>query len=140
MKDYPTFSYQKVLSACDNNDALAKTMLERFNQLFFDDVLQQLHQSILRDDKIDIPLQLHKLWINFLYIGAIYGEKIVQELENNLQKNNKDEFQGIYLELLAESGEVMKQLTKSLNKTADLKLIEQFGISRSIFQAIYNVL
>lgn len=66
MKDNPTFSYQKVLSACDNNETLAKTMLERFNQLFFDDALQQLHQSILRDDKVDIPLQLHKLWVNFL--------------------------------------------------------------------------
>ncbi len=61
------------------------------------------------------------------YIGAVYGEKIVQELENNLPKGNKDEFQGIYLELLAESGEIMKQLTKSLNKTPDLKLIEQYG-------------
>ncbi len=71
MKDNPTFSYQKVLSACDNNDVLAKTMLERFNQLFFDDVLQQLHQSILRDDKTDIPLQLHKLWINFLYYEGL---------------------------------------------------------------------
>ena len=61
------------------------------------------------------------------YIGAVHGERIVQELENNLPKGNKDEFLGIYLELLAESSEIMKQLTKSINKTPDLKLIEQYG-------------
>jgi len=126
MKDNPTFSYQKVLAACDNNETLAQTMLDRYNQLFFDDVLQQLHQSIIKDDHADIPLQLHKLWINFLYIGAVYGEKIVQELENNLPKNNKDELLGIYLELLAESSEIKKQVAKALNKSADIKEIEQY--------------
>jgi len=126
MKDNPTFSYQKVLAACDNNETLAQTMLDRYNQLFFDDVLQQLHQSVIKDDRADIPLQLHKLWINFLYIGAVYGEKIVQELENNLPKNNKDELLGIYLELLSESSEIKKQVAKALNKSADTKEIEQY--------------
>ena len=67
MKESSSFSWTKVLKTCDNNEKLAKTMLERFDQIYFDDAIKQLHDSITKGDNTDISTQLHSLWTNFLF-------------------------------------------------------------------------